>query len=284
MFSERIRTRSRLWWGRPRAGQSLLDDLRRAEMLSTRIRPADPTCRWRRGEHWQRRLLNKLNARELAVALHCRVPELYWHGRRLTRSALQSLPAAFVLKPAVGRSHIGVYVVAGSRELLTGAPMTRGQLFDRIAADRGRLSHVPLLAEEFAANEKGEHVLAVDYKLHVFADTIGAIQVIHRSPGPDMPAVHRFYTPEWQPFDDPMNTILPQGPPSDPPACLPEMLGAARTLARAFETYVRVDLYATRRGCVFGEFSSTPAGGNHFTPYADEYFESLWRRHLPGKI
>jgi len=22
----------------------------------------------------------------------------------------------------------------------------------------------------------------------------------------------------------------------------------------------------------------------HFTPYADEYFESLWRRHVPGRI
>jgi len=253
-------------------------------MLYTRIRPAAPASRWRRGEHWQRRLLNKLNARELARALHCQVPELYWHGRHLTRPALRSLSEAFVLKPAVGRSHLGVYVMAGSRELLTGAPMTRDRLYETVTADRGRFSHIPLLAEELVGNEKGERALAVDYKFHVFDDTIGAIQVIHRYSGPDMPAVHRFYTPEWQPFDDPMNTILPQGPPSDPPSCLPEMREAARTLARAFDTYVRVDLYATRRGCVFGEFSSTPAGGEHFTPYADEYFESLWQRHVPGKI
>jgi hypothetical protein len=62
------------------------------------------------------------------------------------------------------------------------------------------------------------------------------------------------------------------------------MFDAARTLGAAFDAYVRVDLYATSRGCVFGEFSSTPVGGKYYTPFADAYFESLWQRHHPGSV
>jgi hypothetical protein len=284
MFSDRLRKRMRLWWGRPRGGQTPLDHLRRLEMLLTRI-PADaPESRWRRGEHWPRRLANKLNARALASRLGCAVPAGYWDGRLLTRRALAALPERFVLKPAVGTRHQGAYVMAGARELLTGATLTRAELFERVRAERGRLAHVPLLAEELVTNERGEHALAVDYKVHVFGDEIGAIQVIHRSSGPDTPAVHRFYTPDWRPFDDPMTTILPTGPPSAPPACLAELCEAARTLGSFFPSYVRVDLYATRVGCVFGEFSFTPANGEHFTPFADAYFEALWRDHFPDAV
>lgn len=189
-----------------------------------------------------------------------------------------------MLKPVVGTRHRGAYVMAGTRELLTGATLTRDELFERVRTERGRLSHVPLLAEELVTNERGEHALAVDYKLHVFGDTIGAIQVIHRSPGPDTPAVQRFYTPDWRPFEDPMSTRLPTGPASAPPACLAQLCEAARTLGSFFATYVRVDLYASRAGCVFGEFSFTPSGGGHFTPFADACFEALWSEHFPDAL
>lgn len=283
MYSERIRRRKALWWGRG-APRSLREDLRRLEMLMTRI-PADaPASRWRRGEHWQRRLFNKLNAREFARAQGCRVPELYWEGRLLTRSALASLPERFVIKPAVDTRRRNAYVMAGAHELLRGERMPRARLFDRLRAGRGRLSHVPLLVEELVPNEKGERVLAVDYKLHVFAGVIGAIQVIHRSPGPEMRAANRFYSTDWEPFDDPMYTGLPQAAPSEPPACLARVLEDARTLGGVVGSYMRVDLYATCQGSVFGEFSSTPHGGEGFTPFADAYFESLWRQHCPDQI
>ena len=45
--------------------------------------------------------------------------------------------------------------------------------------------------------------------------------------------------------------------------------------------YVRVDLYATDRGCVFSEFSSRPYGGMTFTPYAERYFGALWQQAFP---
>ncbi|MEB2345812.1 MAG: ATP-grasp fold amidoligase family protein [Deltaproteobacteria bacterium] len=283
MYSERIRLRRALWWGRD-TPRSPREDLRRLAMLLTRIPAGAPASRWRRGEHWERRLFNKLNARAFACAQGCRVPDLYWEGRWLTRSALASLPDRFVIKPAIDAVRRNAYVMAGGQELLRGEPLSRARLFDRLRAARGLVSHVPLLAEELVPDEAGERVLAVDYKVHTFAGVIGAIQVIHRSPGPAMPAVNRFYSADWEPFDDPMFAGLPQAPPGEPPACLAGILADARTLGAAVGSYVRVDLYATSYGSVFGEFSSTPHGGDGFTPFANAYFESLWRRHCPDRI
>jgi len=283
MFSDRIQRRKQLWWRNSGGGQTLMDDLRRLEMLHARVGRDAPQSRWRRGQYWQRRLLNKLNAREFAIGHDCQVPELYWHGRFLSRSVLASLPGQFVLKPAVGAAHRGIHLMAGSRDLLSGADMTRDQLFDRVAATRGRFSHIPLLAEEFVTTERGAHVLAIDYKFHMFRDVVGAIQVIHRQ-AEGQPTAHRFYTREWQPFADAMNTFNVPAGVIDAPLCLPQLIDTAVKLGTAFDSYVRVDLYATSKGGVFGEFSSVPTNGRHFTPYADELFEKLWRENCGDKI
>lgn len=283
MFSDRIQRRKQLWWRNPDGSQTLLDDLRRLAMLHARVGRDAPQSRWRRGLYWQRRLLNKLNAREFVTALGCAVPELYWHGRFLSRSVLASLPAQFVLKPAVGAVHRGIHVMTDSRDLLSGTDMTRDQLFDRVAASRGRFSHIPLLAEEFVTTERGAHALAIDYKFHMFKGVVGAIQVIHRQ-AEGHPNTHRFYTREWQPFADAMNTYYAPAEVIDAPLCLPQLIDTAVNLGTAFDSYVRVDLYATSKGCVFGEFSSVPQNGRYFTPYADELFEKLWRENCGDTI
>lgn len=89
-------------------------------------------------------------------------------------------------------------------------------------------------------------------------------------------------TPEWQPLDagytDPMPIEWIK-----PPSCLEDRLAWARRLGKAYETYVRIDFYSSDKGCVFGEFSSTPARGETFTAFTNDYFERLWRRNL-GKL
>jgi len=64
-------------------------------MLLVRVESDAPLSRWKQGEYWQRRLLNKRNARAFAIKSSCRVPELYWHGHLLTRLVLSSLPEQF---------------------------------------------------------------------------------------------------------------------------------------------------------------------------------------------
>ena len=40
---------------------------------------------------------------------------------------------------------------------------------------------------------------------------------------------------------------------------------------------LRIDMYATPEGPVFGEFTAWPRGGSFFTPEANEYLGRMWR-------
>jgi hypothetical protein len=41
--------------------------------------------------------------------------------------------------------------------------------------------------------------------------------------------------------------------------------------------FMRVDMYATTRSAVFGEFTPTPHGGKRYTREADRWLGSLWK-------
>jgi hypothetical protein len=284
VFSERLKRRSLVWWGKPnkwRNRESYRHLLHRLKENYTLRSRDDPEARWHCCDFWQRTLSNKWNAREFVQRHGVRVPDLYWHGRRVGGLRLDALPEHFVLRPVVGDSRRGVYVFAGETELLREKRYTKDSLMSELQRTRGRLSRFPLLVEEFVRTERGEYQLPVEYKCHTFGETIGAIEVIKRVN--DATAMFGFYSPEWKRFEDKMNAkcVLPYE--ADPPQCLDEILTNARRLGVLYGTYVRIDCYATNRGCVFGEFSTTPDAGRGFTPFAEQYFEDLWQATFPNR-
>jgi hypothetical protein len=146
----------------------------------------------------------------------------------------------------------------------------------------GRIARVPLLIHEFVRTEAGEYKVPIEYKCHVFGDVVGAVQVVEKRIG--QRSTNRYYSPAWEPLSEKMHDATRIGRFVDPPVCLEEILATARTLGRAYGTYVRVDLYATDEGCVFGEFAATPSRGMNIAPYADQYFGSLWQELLGDAV
>lgn len=285
VFSERIEKRWALWWGPPHmrglyAYRALMHRLK--ERYTVRDRN-DGEPQWQCCELWRRTLIYKRNARAFAQKHGCRVPTLYWFGRKVSSLPFASLPDYYVMKPNLGFSRNGVYVMAGGRELLSQGAYTEKQLKDQLWQLTGGIFGLPILVEEFVTTEDGEYQLPVEYKCHVFGETVGAIQVIQRSGDPQHTR-QRFYTAQWKLFEDQMWPNLPPGTYIDPPQCLEEMLTLAKKLGKAYGAYVRVDFYASEKGCVFGEFSSTPARGRGFTTYADDYFGTLWQENLADEI
>jgi hypothetical protein len=222
----------------------------------------------------------KWNAREFAQKHGCRVPELYWFGRRINRLPFDTLPEYYVVKPNSGYKRRGVYVMAAGRDLLSQATHTKTELAKRLRRVTGGPLGQPILVEEFIADD-GEYQLPTEYKCHVFGETIAAIVVTHRSAS-RRDTRRQVYTPEWELFGDPMNMNFPPGRYIDPPWCLNEMLTMAIKLGRAYGTYVRIDFYASKLGCVFGEF--TPFPSRKITPWLDAYFGTLWQESFPDKI
>lgn len=282
-FSDRIRARQRFWWGKPgkwRNRESYRRLLHRVKETHRLLSKDDPDSRWRCCDLWQRTLSNKWNAREFAQRHGCRVPTLYWWGRRPAALPLDSLPAHFVIRPIWGANGRGVHVLANGRDLLHERTYSRDELRTELRREQGRLSRFPLLVEEFVKTENSDYALPVEYKCYTFGGTVAAIQVVERF---GIRARHGFYNPAWELLADRMNTHNPPAPYRDPPHCLEEILVCAKRLGVAYGTFVRVDFYATDRGCVFGELSSTPLDGREFTAFAEEHFGRLWQATFPDR-
>lgn len=280
-FAQRINERLRLWWGQPPGRREWLrrhsvHQLRERYVLRRRD---DPDDAWRCCAFWQRTLINKWNSREFVAKHGGHVPALYWCAHLPSRARLGALPSHFAIRPVWGTSRQCVYVVAEGRDLLRGEPFSAAVLWRSILRS-GRLAWtLPILAEEFVTSEDGRYRLPVEYKCHTFGDTVAAVEMIERTGAST--ARHRYYASDWQAMPDPMNTILPQAGLTDPPRCLDEMIDLARRLGSAVGTYVRVDFFATDRGCVFNEFASTPANGRGFTAFCDDLFGGLWEEKFP---
>lgn len=242
-------------------------------------RRGDPEVAWRCCDLWQRKLINKWNGREFALRYGGRVPELYWRARWPSQRRLSALPPRFVIRAIWGAQRKGVYAVADGHDLLLEKPFSAA-LLRRSILRSGMLTRIlPVMAEEFVPSEDPRYPLPIEYKCHTFGDTVAAVQVIERET--TRKARVLFYTADWQPIADRMHTGLPQSEPRDPPRSLQEMLRVAARLGHALGTYMRVDFFAPPSGCVFNEFSSTPADGYNFTPYCDDLFGGYWQEKFP---
>ena len=61
------------------------------------------------------------------------------------------------------------------------------------------------------------------------------------------------------------------------PDCWDDMLEDVRNLGRSLGCFMRIDMFATDKGPVFGEFTPTPEGGKGYTEWADKYLATFWK-------
>ena len=130
--------------------------------------------------------------------------------------------------------------------------------------------HIPrgLLVEPFVGSAGAP---PIDYKFYVFAGRVEYVQV-HLGRG----ARHR-----WIVFDRAWNRVSAASTDPDPqrPAALASMIAAAERLSCGF-AFLRVDLYETSAGPLFGEMTFYPGSGlDRFSPVSlDARLGADWRR------
>lgn len=120
-----------------------------------------------------------------------------------------------------------------------------------------------------------------DYKFFVFGGEVEFVYVVSGRGSNAM--TQDYFSPEWIPLDMSEGYEKSVVPPESPKH-LKEMLRISRFLGRDFD-FVRVDLYETEEGPVFGEMTFAPnAGYGKFSPRSIDYSLGKRWREAQDKI
>jgi hypothetical protein len=203
-----------------------------------------------------------------------------WHGERLSEEVLASVPKPAVVK--ANHSSAQVMFVAANSNLREAARRANSWLdYDHHVIHR-ELAYGNVRRELLIEPFIGEKEAPDDYKFWVFDGAVRFIQVDHAR---FRRHTRQFYTPVWKRLDLRMN--YPEASANaPPPPHLKDMLHAAATLAEGFR-FVRVDLYDTATGPLFGEMTFAPeAGLCRFDPAAfDRRLGESWSYpRSPGDV
>ncbi len=252
LFSEMIRKRNHDWW----AGKKPM---------------------------WQKELSSKLAGRNYVKELGLKVPELYWKGDDLASTpSFDRFPNQFVLKPEKGWSSNNVYCIKNGEDILTHTYHDRDSLIAALTNDKFVSENKPtIMIEELLEPEvkQRDDGLPRDFKFHCFGDEIAMIHVaLRKSEVNKRENEHQYYTPDFNIMSQRIMEKRDQGrTPIPRPDCWDEMVNAVKTIGRELGIYMRIDMYPTNRGAVFGEFTPTPHGGNGYSDFADRYLGSFWK-------
>lgn len=202
-------------------------------------------------------LVDKVKVKDFvstALGEHWLIPTL-WHGEHVTAAVLRSVPKPAVMKANHSSGHV-LFLNANSNLEVAACQANAWLDYDHHVVHRewayGQVKR-EVLIEPFV----GEAATPPeDYKFWVFDGAVRFIQVDH---GRFENHTRQFYTPDWKRI--PMTMNYPGLPANmEPPRHLGQMLDAAHTLADGFR-FVRVDLYDTTQGPLFGEMTFSPEAG-----------------------
>jgi hypothetical protein len=231
-----------------------------------------PLEKWRCCSTWQRCLLNKWNSREFAAMHGVAVPDLYWYGRDLRRFPVDSLPPRFAVRRAWGAASEQTHLLADGWELIDQKVCTAKQLYMHLRSKYGWFTVWPLLVEELL-EDASDHQRATQFNFYSFSGHIGLIEHVRHS---GRVSQRNAYTPQWRPFAEGVYMHRPCGKTIERPPEMDAMMAMASRLGSAFGGFARIDLYLSRKGIYFGEFSSAPFGGLDISDWADKLLGRLW--------
>lgn len=272
-FARRIHARIDAFYRTPKVRSTLTRKLNCTDSLEV----------WQNSPHWQFQLNNKHNSHEFAKMHNCKVPELYWEGRDVQNINFDLLPESYVIKPNLGYSSKMVFLMQGSRNLFDNKNYDQNEIIEELSNTLAKNTELEFIIEEFVINEKGNQVIPVDYKFYAFNGEIACIQVFYRTGRLNEETSIIFYDENWNKIPR-GHKKYEEAEPDLPPACLDEMIEAAKKLSKAYKIFVRIDFYATNKGALFGEFTPTPFRGNGFTSFGNKLLLRYWDKYCKGMI
>ena len=252
LFSELIQSRNQRWWS------------------SAQSAP------------WQGQLSEKSAGLLWAKQQGIQTPEILWSGEDLSEiPSLKDLPKRVVIKPSKGFSANNVLCLDNRVNVLDGVVWTDERIQHEFKSDDFLKRVKPIwMVEEFLKPESWseDEKIPRDWKFYCFGEEIALIHVVLRNSTVDKYAnVHHYFSPDLRQFQRRICSSRPV--PDEPlffPECWDEMVNQVKMLGKKLGCFMRIDMYATDKGPVFGEFTPTPEGGEGYTEWADRYLATFW--------
>lgn len=269
-YSDYIEETLQAWWGGANEG---LCKISLSDCIENIPKPGDKNIKWNCCPHWHRKLTNKLTAREFVINHGIPVPELYWYGKNADEIPFDKLPRSYVIKTTFGAAAKQVIPVIDGVNAFTKEKYTPEMIREFFKESMEKVyPYGYIMIEELLTNTSGES-LAKDYKAYVFNGVVHLIVVVNRLTGET-----GHYTREWERISEKIHYKHKKRVYETRPKHYRELIEYAERLGRGIGPHhSRIDFYITGKGCVFGEFTATPATGYGYTPYANRLLGELWK-------
>ncbi len=224
-------------------------------------------------------MFNKMGSKKFAESLGIRAPKILETMNSIDKlKELESYPPRFVLKPFSGSNNRGVFVFENGVNLLDDTITTRDGV---LAAVKGNdvVCNSPFLVEEMVENYDRRPGVPNDFKFYCFGGNIAFIHIVERNSGRQSRLNrHWFLREDFSPLGISIQKSQEHcNEPVQRPDCFGEMLRLSRAVASKLNMFVRVDLYASPDGPVFGELTPFPHGGKGYTKDGDIWLGAKWR-------
>jgi len=233
-------------------------------------------------EIWQKYLSAKLSGQEYVEQLGLKVPSLFWKGEVSEIPNFETFPSKFVLKPEEGWNAKNVWCLTDGYNSLDQQSYTRDDIIQNLENDEFVKSKNPtIMVEELLIPEEksSQDGIPRDFKFYTFGEKIAMVHIVHRNSVVDTKLnVNHYLDSEFNPIKE--KIMGAKKIPTDAielPDCWDEMVEAVKIIGASLGIYMRIDMYATDKGAVFGEFTPTPHGGRGYTEWAERYLGSFWK-------
>ncbi len=214
-------------------------------------------------------MIRKTAGRVLATTLDVPVPALLGTGGA-DEIDWERLPPRYVLKCDRGSATTRVFVMEDGFDWIRKTPIDAIRL--KAIAEQWNET---LIIEEFVEDSNGTRP-PLDYKLFVFGEFVDSVMVFDRSR--ERPKLTSYDT-DWKRLPTHMSNKS-EGNDIPKPALFGNMLAIASRIGAYFGTFLRVDLYESTRGVLFGELCCNPCSGRYFSEETDVRFGQVWQERL----
>jgi glycosyltransferase involved in cell wall biosynthesis len=253
LFSELIQRRNERWWAGPQSAP------------------------------WQGQLSEKSTGLLWAKQQGIQTPQVLWSGDNLSEiPPLSSLPKRVVIKPSKGFNANNVLCLENGVNILDDVVWSDARIQQELTSSKFSKRVKPIwTVEELLKPESlsEDEKITRDWKFYCFGDEIALIHVVLRNSTVDKSSnVHHYFSSDLRQFQRRICSTIPV--PDEPlyfPQCWDEMIKQVKMLGKKLGCFMRIDMYATDKGPVFGEFTPTPECGHGFTEWADRYLATFWK-------